>query len=238
MSTWTWHYTSQSKLCRILKCMGHNCTYTTLARSNKINYFDEPSKCPFWSHSWRFWILERVFRIFLPRLWNEISLRYQNLNATSKWLWPHCVIPMNEESMKVYARGIYCNLRITRIDNTMVSFPERPSRYVRWCSQTTLTTFWPFLLAYLPLDDIGEGIPLLLKGKICKLLTFSLPSADLVCECPLTQGSNRYNIVLCWLNSGEKTAKPRWDTWCVAVYSIEPLQPASTFEHQAYEFRF
>ena len=87
---------------------------------------------------------------------------------------------MNEESMKVYARGIYCNLRITRIDNTMVSFPERPSRYVRWCSQTTLTTFWPFLLAYLPLDDIGEGIPLLLKEKICKLLTFSLPSADLI----------------------------------------------------------
>ena len=27
----------------------HNvqCTYTTFAWSNKINYFDEPSKCPF-----------------------------------------------------------------------------------------------------------------------------------------------------------------------------------------------
>ena len=34
---------------------------------------------------------------------------------------------MNEEPMKVYVFGIYCNLRITRIDSTIVSFPERPT---------------------------------------------------------------------------------------------------------------
>ena len=149
---------------------------------------------------------------------------------------------MNEESMKVYARGIYCNLRITRIDNTMVSFPERPSRYVRWRSQTTLTRFWPFSITYLSTPCWHwRRNSFTFKRKNLYIVdnstTTCLPRL-VVCECPLTQGSNRYNIVLCWLNSGEKTAKPRWATWCVAVCSIEPLQPASTFKHQAYEFRF
>ena len=141
-----------------------------------------------------------------------------------------------------------CHTHEWRVDESLCSrYILQSSNHAHWqynglipwaAIQVCKVVFTNYVDNILALDDIGEGIPLLLKGKICNLLTFSLPSADLVCECPLTQGSNRYNIVLCWLNSGEKTAKPRWATWCVAVCSIEPLQPASTFKHQAYEFRF
>ena len=46
--------------------------------------------------------------------------------------------------------------------------PTQLFSYLRGRSQTTLTIFGPFLTTYLPIFDIfGEGIPLLLKGKIC-----------------------------------------------------------------------
>ena len=43
--------------------------------------------------------------------------------------------------------------------------PTQLFSYLRGRSQTTLTRFWPFLTTYLPIFDIGEGIPLLLKKK-------------------------------------------------------------------------
>ena len=51
---------------------------------------------------------------------------------------------------------------------------------LRRCSQTMLTRLWLFFdHSYLRLADIGERIPLLLKRKICKSLTFPLPPSYL-----------------------------------------------------------
>ena len=48
-------------------------------------------------------------------------------------------------------------------------------------SEVMLTRFWPFWPpTYLPLD-IGERIPLLLKGKICIFLTFPLVVCSIPC---------------------------------------------------------
>ena len=46
---------------------------------------------------------------------------------------------------------------------------------IRGRSLTMLTKFVPLLTTYLPSVDIGEGIPLLLRGKTCLPLTFPLP---------------------------------------------------------------
>ena len=56
-----------------------------------------------------------------------------------------------------------------------------------------LAKFVPLMTTYLPLVDIGEGIPLLLQEKICIPLTISVPPTylpllvNLVKERPLTQ---------------------------------------------------
>ena len=39
---------------------------------------------------------------------------------------------------------------------------------------------WPFLTTHIPLVDIGEGISLLLKGKLCTSLTFPVPPTHLI----------------------------------------------------------
>ena len=136
-----------------------------------------------------------------------------------------------------------CHTHEWRVDESLCSrYILQSSNHAHWqynglipwaaiqVCKVAFTNYVDKILAFfdhLPtLVDIGEEIPSLLKGKICTSLTFPLPPTylprlvNVVCECPLTQGSNRYNIVLCWLNSGEKTAKPRWDTWCVAVYLL------------------